>query len=164
MLRRQKHVLSQSTTPFACTLFKTSTVGNGPTTVSESTVSKTELSEFFLPSPSSGERAQWVPLSLRFVWQSELTEFFAELTEFAPKLGEAQWVLFSETVLSKQYFARFLSRAPRPTESQNPPATKEIPKTPKSLRIPYNKPYSLKVNRISAKVHVIFPKVHVKYF
>ena len=32
------------------------------------------------------------------VWQSELTEFFAELTEFAPKLSEAQWVL----LLSKQ--------------------------------------------------------------
>ena len=32
--------------------------------------------------------------------QSELTEFFAELTEFAPKPSEAQWVLFSEF---KQY-------------------------------------------------------------
>ena len=38
----------------------------------------------------------------------ELTEFFAKLTEFAPKLSEAQWVLFSETALSKQYSARFL--------------------------------------------------------
>ena len=37
--------------------------------------------------------------------ESELTEFFAELTEFAPK---TQWVLSSETVLSKQYSARFL--------------------------------------------------------
>ena len=57
----------------------------------------------FLPSPSSGERTQWVPLSLLFVCQSELTEFCAELTEFcaeltefAVKLSEAQWVLFSE--------------------------------------------------------------------
>ena len=50
--------------------------GNGPNTVSESTVSNTELSEFLLPSPSSGEGAQWVPLSLLFVCQSELTEFF----------------------------------------------------------------------------------------
>ena len=32
----------------------------------------------------------------------------AEPTEFAPKLSEAQWVLFSETVLSKQYSTRFL--------------------------------------------------------
>ena len=39
----------------------------------------------------------------------ELTEFFAELTEFVP--SEAQWVLFSETVLSKQYSARFLEQA-----------------------------------------------------
>ena len=39
------------------------------------------------------------------MWQSELTEFFAELTDFAPKLSEAQWVLFSETVLLKQYSA-----------------------------------------------------------
>ena len=61
----------------------------------------------FLGLLSSGERTQWVPLSLLFVCQSELTEFLAELTEFAPKLSEAQWVLFSETVLSKQYSARF---------------------------------------------------------
>ena len=61
----------------------------------------------FRPSPSSGERAQWVPLGLLFVCQSELTEFFAELTEFAVKLSEAQWVLFSETVLSKQYSVFF---------------------------------------------------------
>ena len=40
--------------------------------------------------------------------KSELPEFFAELTEFAPELSEAQWVLFSETVLLKQYPARFL--------------------------------------------------------
>ena len=57
---------------------------------------------------SSGERTQWVPFSLLFVCKRELTEFFAELTEFAPKLSEAQWVFFSETVLSKQYSARFL--------------------------------------------------------
>ena len=62
--------------------------GTGPNTVSGSTVSNTELSEFFLGSLSSGERTQWVPLSLLFVRQSELTEFFAELTEFAVKLSE----------------------------------------------------------------------------
>ena len=59
----------------------------------------------FWGSLSSGLRAQWVHLSLSFVCESELTEFFAELTEFAIKLSEAQWVLFSETVLSKQYSA-----------------------------------------------------------
>ena len=69
-------------------------------TVSESTVSSTELSEFL----SLTE----FPLGLWFACQSELTEFFAELTEFAVKLSEAQWVLSSETVLLKQYSARFL--------------------------------------------------------
>ena len=54
----------------------------------------------FRGSLSSGERAQWVPLSPIFVCQRELTEFFAEVTEFAAELSEAQWVLFSETVLS----------------------------------------------------------------
>ena len=62
----------------------------------------------FWPSLSSAERAQWVPLSPLFVCQSELTEFFAELTRFAVKLSKAQWVLFSETGPSKQYSARFL--------------------------------------------------------
>ena len=50
----------------------------------------------FFPSLSSGERAQWAPFSLSFVWQSERTKFFAELTEFAPILSEAQWGLFSK--------------------------------------------------------------------
>ena len=35
----------------------------------------------FWPSPSSGERAQWAPLSLLFVCQSELSKSFAELTD-----------------------------------------------------------------------------------
>ena len=59
----------------------------------------------FWGSLSSGGRTQWVPLRPLFVCQNELTKFFAELTEFAPKLSEAQWVLFSDTVLSKQYSA-----------------------------------------------------------
>ena len=42
----------------------------------------------FLPSPSSRERAQWVPLSLLFVCKSKLTKFLAELTGFAQKLTE----------------------------------------------------------------------------
>ena len=61
-----------------------------------------------LPSPSSGERTRSVPLSLLFVWQSKLIEFLAELTEFAPKLNEVQWVFFFETALSKQYSTPFL--------------------------------------------------------
>ena len=35
---------------------------------------------------------QWLSLSPLLAGQSELTKFFAELTEFAPKLSEAQWV------------------------------------------------------------------------
>ena len=72
----------------------------------------------FWGSSSSGERTQWVPLSLLFVCQSELTEFFAELTKFAPKLSEAQWVLSSETVLSKRYSARFLAAGPTWSRSE----------------------------------------------
>ena len=53
----------------------------------------------FWPSPSSGEIDQWVPLSLEFVWQNEVTELFAELTKFAAELSEAQWLLFSDSAL-----------------------------------------------------------------
>ena len=71
-------------------LSKPPEVGNGPNTVSESTVSNTELSEFF--------GAHWVPgselsefLSAYYLCakaNSELTEFLAELTEFAAELSE----------------------------------------------------------------------------
>ena len=44
-----------ATNPLTITLFN---LGNGPNTVSESTVSNTELSEFSWPSPSSGERTE----------------------------------------------------------------------------------------------------------
>ena len=42
----------------------------------------------FWGSLSFGERTQWVPLSLLFVCQSELTEFSAGLTDFAAELSE----------------------------------------------------------------------------
>ena len=71
------------------------TLGDGPNTVSESTVSNTEPSEGFWSSQSSGERAQRVPISLLFVCQSQLTNFFAELSEFAAEL--------SNVSLPKQY-------------------------------------------------------------
>ena len=58
---------------------------NGPNTVSESTVSNTELSEVFGPHRVPGRE-----LSRLFVRKRELTEFLAELTELAPKLSEAQ--------------------------------------------------------------------------
>ena len=63
-------------------------VGNRPNTVSESTVSNTELSEFLALTEFWGESS--VSSFRQFAAQSELTEFFAELTEFTPKLSEAQ--------------------------------------------------------------------------
>ena len=75
-------------------------LGNGPNTVSESTVSNTELSEFFGP-----HRVPWRELSeflsaYYLCAQANSPSFAAELTEFAVKLSEAQWVPSSETVLS----------------------------------------------------------------
>ena len=49
----------------------------------ESTVSNTELSEFFDPHRVPGRE-----LSRLFVGQSKLTEFFAVLSEFAAELSE----------------------------------------------------------------------------
>ena len=57
-----------------------------PNTVSGSTVSNTELSEFFCPHRVPGRELSEF-LSAYFLCD---TEFFAELTEFAPKLSEAQ--------------------------------------------------------------------------
>ena len=64
-------------------------VGNGVNTVSESTVSNTEVSEFFGPHRAPGRELSEF-LSAYYLCQSELTEFLAELTEFAVKLSEAQ--------------------------------------------------------------------------
>ena len=91
--------------PFPDWALESGNVGNGPNTCFGEYGFKHRTQWVFLGSLSSGERTQWVPLGLLFVCQSELTEFFAELTEFAAELSE-----FSspETVLSKQYSARFL--------------------------------------------------------
>ena len=51
-------------------------IRNGPNTVSEKYGFKHRAQWVFWGSPSSRERAQWVPLGLLFVCQSELTEFF----------------------------------------------------------------------------------------
>ena len=80
--------------------------GNGPSTFSESTVSNTGLREFF--------GAHWVP-------GSELSEFLSAyylcVNANSPSFSQnspssvcrrTQWVLSAETVLSKQYSARFL--------------------------------------------------------
>ena len=62
--------------------------GNGPSTVSETTASNAEPSEFLgphrVPSESSVSSSQ---LKLLFVCQSELTEFFAELAGFGAEIG-----------------------------------------------------------------------------
>ena len=69
-----------------------SLIGDGPNTVSESTVSRTELSEFLDPLTDL-----WGESSVRssqpvIVWQAnffaELTDYAAELSEFSlPKVG-----------------------------------------------------------------------------
>ena len=54
---------------------------------------------------------------------------------------------------------------PRPTEPQNPPATKkEIPKIPKTPTIPKSKRSFPKSKRSFPKSKRSFPKVNVKYF
>ena len=68
--------------------------GDRPNTVSESTVSNTELSEFFVLVEFWGKSSVSSSQPTTCV-QSELTEFFVELTEFAQKL--------SESSLPKQY-------------------------------------------------------------
>ena len=70
-------------------------LAGGTNTVLESTVSNTELSEFFGPHRAPGTELSEF-LSLFFTCESDITEFFAELTEFAVELSE-----FS---LPKQYF------------------------------------------------------------
>ena len=47
----------------------------------------------FWGSLSSGERTQWVPFRLLFVCKRELTEFFAELTEFPDTAKLRIWTL-----------------------------------------------------------------------
>ena len=58
-------------------------IGNGLNAVLESTVSNTELCEFFCPHRVPGRELSDF-LSTYYLCD-ELTEFFAELTEFAPK-------------------------------------------------------------------------------
>ena len=84
-VRRGSEVEEVARVRFCCLL----SFGNGPNTVSESTVSNKELSEFFGPHRVPGRELSEF-LCLVFVCPSELTEFFAEFTEFAPKLSEAQ--------------------------------------------------------------------------
>ena len=59
--------------------------------VSDSTVSNTELSVSFLAlTEFRGRELSEFLSAYYFLCQSEVTEFFAELTECAEKLGEAQ--------------------------------------------------------------------------
>ena len=72
-----------------------------------STVSNTELSEFFWPSPSSWERTQWVPLSVLFVCKAH-SPSFRTTHRVCPR---TQWgsvsSLLRNSILSKQYSACF---------------------------------------------------------
>ena len=62
-------------------------LGNGPNTVSESTVSNTEPSEIFGPHRVPARELSEFLSAYFLVCQSKLTEsFFAELTEFAAEL------------------------------------------------------------------------------
>ena len=81
--------------------------GNRRNTVSESTASNTELSEFFWPSPSARERAQ----CQLFVCQRKLSELFTELTKFAQN-----WIpRFCRADLGWSFFLtwRILGKLPR---------------------------------------------------
>ena len=69
---------------------KRSFIGNVPNTVLESTVSNTELSEFFCPHRVPGRELSEFLSAYYLCAKASSTEFFAELTEFAPKLSEAQ--------------------------------------------------------------------------
>ena len=78
--------------------------GNGPNTVSESTVSSTELSEFLLAftefwGESHSEFLSEYHLCAKANSQSfaELTEFAAELSEFS--LGKIEWGVFGIWIL-----------------------------------------------------------------
>ena len=66
-------------------------LGNGPNTVSESTVSNTELSEFFLAlTEFRGENSVSSSQPIICVPKRTHRVFLAELTDFAEKLSEAQ--------------------------------------------------------------------------
>ena len=58
--------------------------------ISESTVSNTELSEFSGPHRVPGRELSELFSAYCLGAKCELTEFFAELTEFAVKLSEAR--------------------------------------------------------------------------
>ena len=60
-------------------------LGDGPNTVSESTVSNTELSEFFCPQRAPGRELSEFLSADYSCDKANSPSFFAELTEFAPK-------------------------------------------------------------------------------
>ena len=64
--------------------------GNGPNTVSGSTVSNTELSEFFGAHRVSGSELSGFLSAYHLCVNANSPEFVAELTEFAAELSEAQ--------------------------------------------------------------------------
>ena len=71
-----------------CDSYGNGKIGNGPNTVSESTVSNTELSEFFGPHRVPGRELSELLSAYYLCAKTNSPSFFAELTEFAPKLSE----------------------------------------------------------------------------
>ena len=76
-----------------------------------SAVSNAELSEFFAPHWVPGRELSEFLSAYHLCDKANSPSFFAELTEFAQKLSEAQRVLFSETV-SLVFFVRIFSDFP----------------------------------------------------
>ena len=73
-------------------------LGNGPNTVSGSTVSNTGLSEFLCPHRVPGRELSEFLSAYYLCAKNELTEFFSKLTEFAQNS-----VRLSEFSFRKQY-------------------------------------------------------------
>ena len=99
--RRRQGIIQRSRRPEWCSWRSScSSPRNGPNTVSENTVSNTELSEFFGPHRAPGTKlSEFLSAYYLCAKANSPSFFFAELSEF---------FLSSETVLSKQYSARFL--------------------------------------------------------
>ena len=72
--------------------------------VSESTVSNTNSVSFFVLTEFQGENSMSSSQPIIFVCQSELTEFFRRTHQLCCR---THWVHSADTVLSKQYSARF---------------------------------------------------------
>ena len=105
-------------------------VRNGPNTVSGSTVSNTEITEFFCPHRVPGRELSEFLSAYYFVCKSELTEFLAELTKFAAELSEFSLPKqYSQNSIPPVSYQRLLSE--NPGAHKNKIGTPLPPKNPK---------------------------------